>query len=120
MTCQYCNHNEADHTFRVLMMGEEHEVHLCSECTNKFREYYEEMQRAGARGPVPFPGRPNGPGRRVGEDTFPADAGREVKLKRELNSLRNRLQEAVATERYEEAARLRDEIALHEKEVFAL
>lgn len=110
MKCQYCNHNEAEHNFRVLMMGEVHEVHLCSECTHKFQQYYESMQQQPAYA---------GAGRHTTNDNYPSDAGDDIKVRRRLNGLRTRLKEAIELEKYEEAARLRDEIALEEKEVYA-
>lgn len=119
MKCQYCNHNEADFTFRVLIMGEERQIHLCKECTQRFKQYHEAVERGMAGGGYPFGGRPSTGRREVGSSPFPTDAGSEIKARRKLNSLRNRLSEAVANEQYEEAARLRDEIASQEKEVYA-
>lgn len=115
MKCQYCNHNDAEHTFRIVMMGEMHEVHLCDECTEKFKQYHDAMQYAQTHGPAARSGRPAG----ESENPFPDDAGEGVKIRRKLNGLRNRLAEAVRLEQYEEAARLRDLITLEEKEVYA-
>lgn len=111
MKCDYCNHNEAEHTFRALIMGEEREIHLCGECMHKFRQHYESVARQQAMA--------GGAGRDTKRNPFPPDAGEDVRSRRLLGGLKARLQEAIEQEQYEEAARLRDEIAYHEKEVYA-
>lgn len=119
MKCQYCGTNEAEQSFIFNYMGEEHKVHLCGECRDKLYHHYAAMQRAAANGQAPFgalPGFPL-PNRGVGEAPFPTDAGHGVQRRRHMNSLKARLDEAVAKERYEDAARLRDEILSIEKEV---
>lgn len=110
MKCQYCNHNEAEQTFRVFMMGEVHEVHLCNECAQRLQQYAS-VQQGG------FGGRPAAQ-RQPGENPFPHDAGESIKRRRMFASLRTRLQAAVQREDYEEAALLRDELASMEKEVY--
>lgn len=117
MKCQYCNQNDAENTFIVYMMGEQREIHLCGECTERLKQYNEAMQHATAQQGGGWQGAsaPRG----VDSDNFPTDAGREVKNRRRINGLRARLEEAVALEQYEEAARLRDEIVTYEKEVYA-
>jgi len=60
--------------------------------------------------------RPAAPLPERGADNIPADAGEAVKKRRELNRLRNELQAAVAEERYERAAELRDQIYKMEKD----
>ena len=62
-----------------------------------------------------WPGRPEP--RRLGERAFPDQAEEDLKRKRQLAVLKVRLQEAAKKENYEEAARLRDDIATMEKEV---
>ena len=57
--------------------------------------------------------------RKPGERLFPEDAGDLLKRKRQLSALQNRLHEAAEAENYEEAARLRDDIAVIEKEVYS-
>lgn len=118
MKCQYCNQNDAENTFIVFMMGEEREVHLCGECTEKLRQYHNAMQHAYAQQAGAWQGG-EGAKRDLDSAPFPLDAGSEIKARRKLNGLRVRLQEAVTSEQYEEAARLRDEIAYYEKEVYA-
>lgn len=119
MKCQFCGQNEAEHSFHILVMGEEHEVHLCDECTQKLRQYREAMQGAYAGGGQGFAGPGHSRPRDVGTSPFPAEVDDKIKFRRRLNGLKARLGEAVAAEHYEEAARLRDEIATQEKEVYA-
>lgn len=51
-----------------------------------------------------------------GEKLIPADAGEDVKRRRELNRLRSEMGTAVKSEEFEQAARLRDEIYKLEQE----
>lgn len=117
MRCDYCNENEANNTFIVNFMGEEKEVHLCDECTHKAKQYYEAMRQE-SKG-FPGWGGSNVPARRRA-NPFPLDAGKEIRQRRHLNQLHARLREAVNAERYEDAAKLRDEIAGAEKDVFVI
>lgn len=119
MKCQYCNHNEAENTFIIRFPGGEQEIHLCEECTQKAKEYYEMARQGSPMGDFPAWGS-DAAQRRTGEAPFPADAGTAIKQRRRLNGLRARMQEAIAAEHYEEAARLRDEISETEKDVYAL
>lgn len=114
MKCQYCNENEAQNTFLVNFPGGQQEVHLCAECTERLRHYYGAMAQAAQQGG--FPGWGGSLPRKVGDSPFPEDAGGEVRKRRLINSLRAQMSQAVTEERYEEAARLRDEIAQAEKE----
>lgn len=57
---------------------------------------------------------------RPGSISIPEDAGDEVRQRRSLNALRARLQHAIKLENYEEAARLRDELAAREKDVVSI
>lgn len=50
------------------------------------------------------------------EKAIPADAGEDIKRRRELNRLRNEMSAAVKSEEFEQAARLRDEIYRLEQE----
>lgn len=76
-------------------------------CANCYREFYDEM--------IPYIQRIHGRTRHVGK--FPAAAGKELKLQRELTSLRKQLNDAVAAQEYEKAAVLRDKIKEIEKKV---
>lgn len=115
MKCQHCNDNEATNTFLVNFMGEEREVHLCDECTAKAKQHYEAMRRQAG-----YPGWGGNVPARVRPNPFPLDAGREIRHRRRMNELQSKLREAVNTERYEDAAKLRDEIAGAEKDVFVI
>jgi len=98
-------------------MGEDREIHLCEDCTRRLYQYYRMAHYAAQ--PDVWPPKAHA-GHRLGDTPFPEDAGDAVKLRRRLNGLRVQLDEAVAAEHYEAAARLRDEIAEVEKEVYAL
>lgn len=118
MRCEYCHENDAENTFIISFPGGTQEIHLCSECTEKARQYYEMARRAN---PGSFPGwGGEGAGRKKGENPFPSDAGGDIRQRRRLNELRTQLKEAVELEHYEEAARLRDELAAAEKDVYAI
>lgn len=117
MKCQYCQENEAVNSFLISYPGGSQEVHLCEECTRKAQRYYQMAQQAN-------PGTALGPRnqaaqRKVGNIPFPENAGGGIRHRRHMNMLRARLDEAVRQEHYEEAARLRDEIAAAQKDVYA-
>lgn len=115
MKCQHCNENEATNTFLVSFPGGRQEIHLCDDCTRMAQKYYEMARR---QNPEMF-----GAGQLAKRETgisIPEDAGSEVRQRRRLNILRARLARAVKQEHYEEAARLRDEIAAQEKDVVAI
>lgn len=117
MMCQFCNENEANNTFLINFMGEEKEVHLCDECAHKAKMHYDAMQR-GYGGNTSWGS--NVPVRRAGQSPFPLLADKTLRRRRHLNELHVKLAEAVDAERYEEAARLRDEIAGAEKDVLVI
>lgn len=114
MKCQYCHEHEAVNTFLVAFPGGQQEVHLCEECTRAAKRYYEMARQAGgfATGATPQ--------RKAENIPFPENAGADIKHRRQMNMLKARLEQAVKNERYEEAARLRDEIAAAKKEVYAI
>ena len=74
----------------------------CSECYVAFRKYL-----------TPLLKRIHGSSQHVGKT--PVKVGRLLKKKIDLQELRNRLQKAVEEERFEEAAKLRDQIKESEK-----
>lgn len=117
MNCQFCNERPAVNSFMFNYMGNEQEIHLCAECTRRLYQYYR-MAHYAARPDIWPP--QEAAGHRPGDTPFPENAGDDVRQRRQLNGLRARLDDAVAAEHYEEAARLRDEIAQLEKEVYAL
>ena len=55
--------------------------------------------------------------RKLGYRAFPESAEAEIRRERKLKALHFRLKKAAEQENYEEAARLRDDIATIEKEV---
>ncbi len=117
MKCQFCNKNEADKVFYLDYMGGLYQISICNDCLQRM------WQQAVATGQAEtfrnysgwWPGRPEP--RRYGERAFPDAAAEDLQKKRKLSLLRIRLTEAANQEDYEEAARLRDNIALIEKEV---
>lgn len=76
-------------------------------CANCYRKFYDDM--------LPYIQRIHGRTRHVGK--IPATAGRQLKLQRELTSLRQQLNDAVSAQEYEKAAELRDKIKELEKKV---
>lgn len=117
MKCQYCHERDAVNTFTVVTPAGAQEIHLCEECTQVAKYYYEQHQRAqaGAIG-----GESAASHRRVGESPYPDKAGIEIRHRRSINQLNALLDRAVQQERYEDAAKLRDEIAEKEKDVYAI
>lgn len=123
MKCQNCGKNEADNRFVVNYMGNIMEVHICRECLEQFQNYAGQMMQTYGNQGMPFmPGQgaqwgfiPPGDARRIPEaaarkDDFPLDVDESLKERRVMIALESQLQDAIAREEYEEAARLRDEI----------
>lgn len=75
----------------------------CSECYNQFSRQLEPLLR-----------KLHGTARHTGK--VPAKAAAGLKLQREIEGLRQKLQEAISQERYEEAAKLRDLIREKERQ----
>ncbi|MDL2327314.1 UvrB/UvrC motif-containing protein [Ruminococcaceae bacterium OttesenSCG-928-A11] len=119
MKCQHCHEKEAVNTFLVAFPGGQQEVHLCEDCTRMAKQYYEMAQRANP-GLFQNPESAAASSRKVGNIPFPENAGADIRRRRQLNMLKARLAEAIKTERYEEAARLRDQIAVEEKDVVVI
>jgi len=115
MKCQYCNQNEAVNTFLISFPGGQQEVHICESCTKLGQRYYENARMAN---PGMFRDNTAAGQRKVGNIPFPDNAGYEIQHRRQLNVLKARLEQAVEKEQYEEAARLRDQIASYENDVY--
>ena len=119
MKCQYCKKNEADKVFYLNWMGGIYQITICEECMKQ------RWKKPGVAGQEDifkqYTNLCSGKleERKPGEQFFPKDAGDLLKKKRHLSALQNRLHEAVEAENYEEAARLRDDIAVMEKEVYS-
>lgn len=118
MKCQHCNERDAVNTFLVAFPGGQQEIHLCEECTKMAKQYYDMAKQMS---PGTFrDGGASASQRKVGNVPFPENAGANIRHRRQINMLRARLEQAVKNERYEEAARLRDQIAAEEKDVYAV
>jgi protein arginine kinase activator len=76
-------------------------------CANCYSEFYNEL--------LPSIQRIHGKTRHVGK--IPGTAGKEIKLKKELDGMRQQLNDSVAAQEYEKAAELRDKIRSMEKKV---
>lgn len=76
-------------------------------CANCYTEFYDEL--------FPSIQRIHGKTRHVGK--IPGRAGEELQLRRELDTLKKQLNEAVEAQEYEKAAELRDKIKEMEKKV---
>ena len=127
--CYNCGHNEADSRLLVNYMGHSAEVYLCTGCLEGFKEYATSiLKEAREKGSMPFAQPYAWPNfelkapehvvvGKTGGDAFPLDAGEEIKCRRRLGELREKLRAAVQAEDYETAAALRDEIYRMEKGV---
>ena len=117
MKCQFCNRENVDRVFYVNWMGTVYQVPVCADCLQKM------WQQAVSSGQTEEFKKMTGwwPGKRdprhLGDRAFPELAVEGLRRRRSLAALRTRLSEAAALENYEEAARLRDDIATIEKEV---
>ncbi len=117
MKCQFCNREKVDRVFYVNWMGTVYQVPVCGDCLQKM------WQQAIASGQTEefkkytgwWPGKQDP--RHLGDHAFPELAVDGLRRRRRIAALRTRLNEAAALENYEEAARLRDDIAVMESEV---
>ena len=118
MKCQFCNKNEADKVFYLDYMGGLYQISICNDCLQRM------WQQAVATGQAEtfrnysgwWPGRLRNPDV-TGNGLSRMQLQKTCRRKAKLSLLRIRLTEAANQEDYEEAARLRDNIALIEKEV---
>lgn len=137
MLCQNCNQRQATCHLMVSHNGRSSEAHLCAECANTYAGQYQQLLSEtypmmqgflpDGIGPLAsftlFPGMlpTNGVAQRApaGEQYglhSPADpfgqpqADPEFKARRERELLHGKLRKAVATEDFETAAKLRDQI----------
>ena len=127
MLCQFCGKNHATNKFLMNIMGHNSEVFICDECLENFKQYTNtregQMGISGSRQrsdsiqtwPIGFTGEP---GKRKGSGSFDVDGVVEIRTKRKLNQLHKQLKDAVKSEKYEEAAILRDKINDIKNEVF--
>lgn len=96
VTCPHCGFtfNDITHTGKLG----------CAECYREFDEALEPTLR-----------RIHGNSQHIGK--VPARSGEKVRLKKQIEALKAKLQEAVAAEKYEEAAEIRDSIKELEKQL---
>lgn len=129
MKCQKCNHNEANVHYTETINGETREICLCSECAKetgileRTNSMFEEMEREMLSAfTLPFGGsifnrRPIfgrvfpqiGTMFEVEPEELPKAKEPAEAVSKE-DSLKAQLLDAIAEERYEDAAKLRDEI----------
>ena len=113
MKCQFCNKNEAVNTFLISFSGGQQEVHLCESCTRLGQQYYEKARMAN---PGMFRDNSAAGGRKAGYIPYLDNAGGDIRHRRRMNILKARLEQAIEKEQYEEAARMRDQIAAHKED----
>lgn len=117
MRCQFCNQERVDRVFYINWLGTVYQVPVCADC---LRKMWNQASAAGRTEEFKnytgwWPGKPDP--RHLGDRAFPDAAVPGLVKRRKLAALRVRLSEAAETENYEEAAKLRDDIAVIEKEV---
>ena len=119
MKFQFCNKESADRVFYINWMETVYQVPVCDGCLHKM---WEQAVASGRTEEFKnytgwWPGKRDP--RHLGDRAFPERAVSGLIDRRRLSALRVRLSEAAESEDYEEAAKLRDDIALIEKEVCA-
>lgn len=117
MKCQFCGRDKSDRVFYINWMGTVYQIPVCGECLQKMWEKAVSSGQAEAFKKYTgwWPGKREP--RRLGDRAFPETAVDGLVKRRKIAALRVRLDEAAAGEDYEEAARIRDDIASIEKEV---
>ena len=140
MRCEHCGRNEATFHYQRTVNGRTEEAHLCSECAAElgcsadggfgsmfgdafgsvfsllpnmfggFGDFFGEPRlTSAARRTLQLTPAPDEP--LYETESLLSDAeGAALRRERERNALNVRLKEAIETENYEEAARLRDEL----------
>lgn len=119
MKCQFCNKEKVDRVFYINWMGTVYQVPVCESC---LQNMWNQAVSAGKAEEYKsytgwWPGKQEP--KHLGDRAFPETAVPGLIKRRKLAALRVRLNEAAAAENYEEAAKLRDDIAVMEKEVCA-
>ncbi len=111
MQCHFCLKDHVDKIFYISSGDALYQLPICNECLQK------RWQLAVATGIADVfqrntgwcPGQPDA--RHLGEQSFPEAASENLRAERKLKALNYRLEEATKSEHYEEAAKLRDDIA---------
>ena len=119
MKCQFCNKEKVDRVFYINWMGTVYQVPVCRDC---LQNMWNQAVSSGKAEEFKnytgwWPGKQEP--RHLGDRAFPETAVPGLIKRRKLAALRVRLNEAAAAENYEEAAKLRDDITVMEKEVSA-
>lgn len=119
MKCQFCNKEKVDRVFYINWMGTVYQVPVCRDC---LQNMWNQAVSSGKAEEFKnytgwWPGKQEP--RHLGDRAFPETVVPGLIKRRKLAALRVRLNEAAAAENYEEAAKLRDDIAVMEKEVCA-
>lgn len=114
MQCQFCRRETVDKIFYIKSRDAVYQIPVCNDCLQKrwkiavsSGQAEEFKKRTGWR-----PGQPEP--RHLGDQTFPELAAEGLRTRRRLLALHTLLDEATRQEHYEEAARLRDNIAVLE------
>ena len=131
MKCDRCGKNEATFYYKSNINGRVTETHLCPDCARAMGyagsmsgrmsswfddDWFDRPCRSRMLTEFPQPvdvleqAQSAGPESSAAEELLPKDEAMSLALERRRNALETQLHNAVAEERYEDAARLRDEL----------
>lgn len=132
MKCEHCGVNDATFYCKTSVNGRVNQTHLCHECAEKLG-YTQSLQQAMRRGQrrlfdpfallgdfgmmpramlseFPAPTETGGAESAPQSDLVDAIEAQKLQETRRRNALRAQLENAIAEERYEDAAKLRDQL----------
>lgn len=137
MKCEHCGRNEATFFYKSSVNGHVSQVHLCADCAQRMG-YTDSLRRSmrpmslfgedffsrpfsllepfmggfGSRmlTEFPEPGEPQEAAQEESAGLVDKNQQEQLRSQRRRNALQEQLKAAVASENYEEAARLRDEL----------
>ena len=112
MQCHVCKKTHVDHIFYINLADTIYQMPICEDCLQK------RWQAAVSSGQAEsfkqrigwYPGQPKT--RQMGDQPFPELAVEGLRTRRKLQALNTQLDKAEKLEHYEEAAKLRDDIAV--------
>lgn len=112
MQCQFCKREHVDKIFYICIGDTIYQIPICQSC---LEEHWKTAAATGQAEPFKkrtgwYPGQPDA--RHIGDHTFPHLAVDGLRIRRKLSELNSLLTEATKHENYEEAAKLRDHIAI--------
>ena len=137
MKCEHCGKNDANFYYKSNINGKVTQLHLCGECaealgytdtlrrtmrpmrlfdddffTRPFGMLEDMMDRFGSRmlTEYPAPAEESDHRSESRQELLPEQERQQLQHQRQKNALQHQLQTAIREERYEDAARLRDEI----------